>query len=73
MEYMFIFPLRTVEAIENILVGLDKGTDLVSVDGVKSDCVLNSLSYFHTIHGFPQDFMHDVLEGVIPKELCLCL
>lgn len=67
-----LFPLRTTEAHENILLEL-KGTDLVSVDGVKRDCALNRLSHFHTIQGFPPDFMHDVLEGVVPKELSFCL
>ncbi len=43
------------------------------VDGVKSDCVLNKLTYFHTVTGFPPDVLHDLLEGIVPVELSLCL
>lgn len=42
-----VFPLRTTEAHENILLQLNKGADLVSVDGVKSDCVINRLLFSH--------------------------
>lgn len=42
--------------------------------GVKNSCVLSDhLSYFHPITGFPPDILHDLLEGVVPVELALCL
>ncbi|KAK7930693.1 hypothetical protein WMY93_007088 [Mugilogobius chulae] len=41
--------------------------------GVQQDCVLNHLEYFHTVTGFPPDVLHDLLEGVVPVELALCL
>ncbi|KAL2078046.1 hypothetical protein ACEWY4_025731 [Coilia grayii] len=42
--------------------------------GVKGTCVFSDqLSYFHTITGFPPDILHDLLEGVVPVELALCL
>lgn len=41
------------------------------VFGVKSSCLLNSLTYFHTTENFSVDVMHDVLEGVAQYELKL--
>lgn len=31
------------------------------------------LEHFHTIGGFPPDIMHDLMEGVIPIEMSLCI
>lgn len=46
--------------------------DLQSVVyGVKKDCVLNSLEYFHSTENFAVDIMHDLLEGVVQYELKL--
>lgn len=45
-----------------------------SLCGVKRDCVLRqSLTHFHPITGFPPDILHDLLEGIVPAELCLCI
>ncbi|XP_059195156.1 uncharacterized protein LOC131976241 [Centropristis striata] len=42
--------------------------------GVKHDCVLReALEYFHPITGFPPDILHDLLEGIVPIELALCI
>lgn len=42
--------------------------------GVKSSCALSDyLAYFHPITGFPPDLLHDLLEGVVPVEIALCL
>lgn len=42
--------------------------------GVKASCVLrDSLDYFHPITGFPPDVLHDLLEGIVPVELSLCI
>lgn len=32
-----------------------------------------SLQYFHTTTGFPPDVLHDLLEGIVPVELSLCI
>lgn len=40
---------------------------------VSKECVLNKLTYFHTVTGFPPDFLHDLLEGIVTFELSLCL
>lgn len=65
-------PLRTkllhTEAVQRV-----KENEAVVVDGVKADCVLNKLTYFHCITGFPPDLLHDLLEGIVPVELGLCL
>lgn len=34
--------------------------------GVKQNCPLNSLRYFHVINGLPSDIAHDFFEGVCP-------
>lgn len=44
-----------------------------NVFGVKGECLLNSLAYFHTIDNFAVDVMHDVLEGVAQLEVKLIL
>lgn len=31
------------------------------------------LDYFHPITGFPPDVLHDLLEGIVPVELSLCI
>lgn len=66
------FVLRTKESHNENLNTLRENEKLQSIDGVKRDCVLNSLSYFHCITGFPPDFLLDLLEGIVPLELCLC-
>ena len=67
------FVLRTRESHNLDLSELKDNVTLKSVNGVKRDCVLNELQYFHCITGFPPDFLHDLLEGIVPFELCLCL
>ncbi|KAK2848117.1 hypothetical protein Q7C36_009799 [Tachysurus vachellii] len=42
--------------------------------GVKRSCPLSeSLEHFHVVNGYPPDLLHDLLEGVVPAELALCL
>lgn len=67
------FVLRTIESHNLNLSELKENTNLKSVNGVKRECVLNELQYFHCITGFPPDFLHDLFEGIVPFELCLCL
>lgn len=66
------FLLRTKESFNENLSRLRENEHLKSVEGVKRDCVLNKLSYFHCITGFPPDFLHDLLEGIVPlKSVCV--
>nr|XP_020474258.1 uncharacterized protein LOC109970793 [Monopterus albus] len=44
------------------------------VFGVKRQCpISDSLSYFHATSGYPPDALHDLLEGIVPLEIALCL
>lgn len=66
------FPIRTKLSYNDAIKTL-KEQETSTVDGVKRECVLNELSYFHCVTGFPPDFLHDLLEGIVPVELGLCL
>jgi len=41
--------------------------------GIKRNCVLNDLTYFHVTENLVVDAMHDILEGIAPVELGLIL
>ena len=42
--------------------------------GLKSECVIHSyLTNFHITSGLPPDVSHDLLEGIVPYELALCI
>jgi len=42
--------------------------------GVKTQCPISDrLSYFHATSGYPPDVLHDLLEGIVPVEISLCL
>lgn len=42
--------------------------------GVKGACPLTeNLEHFHVVSGYPPDILHDILEGIVPAELSLCL
>lgn len=42
--------------------------------GVKKQCAItDKLDYFHVTSGYPPDVLHDLLEGIVPVELALCL
>lgn len=42
--------------------------------GVKGLCPLTAnLEFFHAIGGYPPDPLHDILEGIVPIELSLCI
>ncbi|XP_056450915.1 uncharacterized protein LOC130386152 isoform X1 [Gadus chalcogrammus] len=42
--------------------------------GVKRQCPLtNKLQHFHVLSGYPPDLLHDLFEGIVPRELALCL
>lgn len=42
--------------------------------GVKRHCAITQrLKHFHVTTGYPPDVLHDLLEGIVPVELALCL
>lgn len=47
---------------------------LIKQYGVKQECALTcSLEHFHVVRGYPPDILHDLLEGIVPVELSLCI
>lgn len=68
------FSPRTKPSHDLHVQNVQENNTLSSCFGVKSSCVLHdSLSYFHPVTGFPPDILHDILEGIIPMELSLCI
>lgn len=42
--------------------------------GLKGACPLTqNLKHFHVVSGYPPDILHDILEGIVPTEVSLCL
>lgn len=41
--------------------------------GVKGARSLSDLKHFHVVTSYPPDILHDILEGIVPTELSLCL
>lgn len=67
------FSLRTKASHDGDVHNVVEG-NTQSQFGVQSDCILRkNLQYFHTITGFPPDVLHDLLEGIVPTELALCI
>lgn len=67
------FALRTKRSHDDNVLCLSRDETVKSVEGVKASCVLNRLEHFHSSTGFPPDILHDVVEGIVPAELSLCL
>lgn len=58
--------LRTTEKYET---ALELGN--VQETGIKANCCLNELKYFHASTNYVQDIMHDMLEGVCSYDVSL--
>jgi hypothetical protein len=53
---------------------LEDGPATASTYGIKQNSMLHkSLNYFHAALGFPPDISHDLLEGIVPYDLSLCI
>jgi hypothetical protein len=63
------FKLRTVASYESAVARLSLPGYSASETGIRADCALNKLRYFHVTQNFAVDAMHDLLEGIVPKEL----
>lgn len=69
-----LFESRTIDTHNTHVKEVEGNPDMTRTYGVKSACPLTTnLDYFHAITGYPPDIMHDVLEGIVPIELSLCL
>lgn len=68
------FERRTSQNHDRQVSEVLRDPNLVKEYGVKGPCVLrDNLEHFHTVTGFPPDIMHDLLEGIIPIEMSLCI
>lgn len=66
------FPCRTKQ--QHQLDIETAATSDTSSHGVKRPCAITErLAHFHVTTGYPPDVMHDLLEGIVPVELALCL
>ncbi|XP_030601542.1 uncharacterized protein LOC115791568 [Archocentrus centrarchus] len=62
---------RTKELYSEHFNAVAQNPILVHSFGVKRECPLNALQYFHCSNNYAVDIMHDLLEGVVQYELQL--
>ena len=68
------FQLRTKEQHQIHVQTVQENPAVTHVCGVKRQCVLTeNLKYFSVLSGYPPDVLHDLFEGIVPRELALCL
>lgn len=67
------FTLRTPHEHQKQCHNLEKDPSLSVQYGINRNSILNTIPGFSVVTGLPQDFMHDLLEGVVNYELRLLL
>lgn len=68
------FELWTKDLHNRHIEKVKQNPSLSKVYGVKGTCPLtDALQYFHAVTGYPPDILHDLLEGVVPVAIDLCL
>ena len=68
------FPMRTPTNYAHHVAQLSDGMANATTYGIRVDSVIHShLTFFHATEGFPADVSHDLLEGVVPYEMALCV
>lgn len=69
-----LFPLRTKSSYAmHVKAALSDPAETHHC-GVKRQCPISDrLSHFHATSGYPPDALHDLLEGIVPVEIALCL
>lgn len=68
------FQLRTKQQHEMHVQTVQENPVLTHVCGVKRQCALTeNLKYFSVLSGYPPDVLHDLFEGIVPRELAFCL
>ncbi len=68
------FELRDKDRHDRQVQEVMEDPELSRTYGVKQECPLTAnLEHFHVVRGYPPDLMHDLLEGIVPVELSLCL
>lgn len=61
--------LRTVDNYNQCVTILNSDSKVKDTKGIKEYCHLNDLQHFHIMKNISVDFMHDILEGLIPFTL----
>ena len=68
------FQLRDKDSHDRQVQEVKEEPRLSRTYGVKRACPLTeNLQHFHVVTGYPPDILHDILEGIVPTELSLCL
>ncbi len=68
------FETRTKDTHDRHVKEVKQDPSLSKLYGVRGSCPLtDALQHFHAVTGYPPDILHDLLEGIVPAELCLCL
>lgn len=68
------FKLRDKDSHDKQVQEVREDPALSRTYGVKRACPLTeNLEHFHAVTGYPPDILHDILEGIVPTELSLCL
>lgn len=66
------FPPRTKESYSLHTQTVNENPSLTHFLGVKRSCPLtDKLTHFHFVSGYPPDVLHDLFEGIVPRELAL--
>lgn len=69
-----VFPPRTKEEYILHVQTVSENPNLLHYFGVKRSCPLSDrLKHFHFVSGYPPDVLHDLFEGIVPRELALCI
>ncbi|XP_047123578.1 uncharacterized protein LOC124806573 [Hydra vulgaris] len=67
------FEKRTIADYNRCIVESQPTDYDPSKTGIKHGCSFNCLNWFHCVEQSAVDCMHDLLEGVVPLEICLVL
>lgn len=68
------FEPRTIDTHNQQVQEVKQDPTVAKQYGVKGGCVLtDGLGHFHVVRGYPPDILHDLLEGIVPVELSLCI
>lgn len=68
------FEHRTIDTHNQQVQEVKHDPTVAKQYGVKGGCVLtDGLEHFHVVRGYPPDILHDLLEGIVPVELSLCI
>lgn len=65
-----MFPPRTKRDHSLHVQTVRESPNLKHCFGIKRSCPLtDKLNHFHFVSGYPPDLLHDLFEGIVPREL----